>query len=315
MDGVDNGGAIAIKGFNYQKASIMLVMINNFEKNNFLIIPESREDFEIHLDQNTYFIQVKGTKKLSIDKLKSRPSGKPSIIEKNLFPGVNEDFRKIFLWDITETTKKEMVIRNGTLVPSLYDLSPKQKLKIIKALSLNSSQTSRIDNLSIYITPFSNDLNLALTYLKGVMVDKNLLVTNERARIVLGELSIEIDQKSEILVTNDSDIKRKKIDGEYLKRIFVNVQQKEMFYEVLNNLKLNTIMKKRVKSEKLRIPLLYQSIKEQIKKKADINLLMRGSDEEAVTYLRSLLADTAPEIQTTELSIALAIDCFCELGE
>lgn len=315
MDGVDNGGAIAIKGFNYQKASIMLVMIHNFEKNNFLIIPESREDFEIHLDQNTYFIQVKGTKKLSIDKLKSRPTGKPSIIEKNLFPGVNEDFRKIFLWDITETTKKEMIIRNGTLVPSLYDLSPKQKLEIIKALSLNSSQISRIDNLSIYITPFSNDLNLALTYLKGVMVDKNLLVTNERARIVLGELSIEIDQKSEILVTNDSDIKRKKIDGEYLKRVFVNVQQKEMFYEVLNNLKLNTIMKKRVKSEKLRIPLLYQSIKEQIKKKADINLLMRESDEEAVTYLRSLLADTAPEIQTTELSIALAIDCFCELGE
>ena len=315
MDGVDNGGAIAIKGFNYQKASIILVMIHNFEKNNFLLIPESREDFEIRLEQNTYFIQVKGTKKLSLDKLKSRPNGKDSIIEKNLSPGTNKDLRKIFLWDITDSTKKELISRKGTLVPSLYGLSTEQKVEIINTLSLNTNQKSRIDNLSLYITPFSNDLNLALTYLKGVMVDKNLLVTNERAKVVLGELSLEIDQKSEILVTNDSDIKRKKIDGKYLKRIFVNVQQKELFYEVLNNLTLNTIMKTKVRREKLRIPLLYQTIKEQVRKKADINLLMSGSDEEAVTYLRSLLADIAPEIQTTELSIALAIDCFCELGE
>lgn len=68
----DNGGAIAIKGFNYQKAAIVLVMINNYQKNNFKVIPESKEDFEVYIDNEVYFIQVKGTKGLSISKLKER---------------------------------------------------------------------------------------------------------------------------------------------------------------------------------------------------------------------------------------------------
>ncbi|WP_139995532.1 dsDNA nuclease domain-containing protein [Kurthia sp. Dielmo] len=315
MSAIDNGGAIAIKGFNYQKASIILVMIHNFKKDNFTVIPESREDFEIHLEQDTYFIQVKGTKNLSISKLKSRPSGKDSIIEKNLSSGTNGDIRKIFLWDVAETTKKELISQVGTLFPMKYSLSTKQKAEIINALGLDEDQKNRMNNQFIYITPFSNDLNLALTILKGEMVNENLLVTNDRAKVVLGELSLEIDQKSEIVVTTVSDIKRKEIDGEYLKQVFVNVKQKELFDEVLNNLSINTIMKTKVKKAKLRIPLLYQTIKEQLKQKTDISLLMSKTDEGAVNYLRDLMADIAPEMKTTELSIALAIDCFCELGE
>ncbi|WP_281203178.1 dsDNA nuclease domain-containing protein [Cytobacillus kochii] len=315
MSAIDNGGAIAIKGFNYQKASIILVMIHNFEKDNFIVIPESREDFEIHLEQDTYFIQVKGTKKLSIGKLKSRPSGKASIIEKNLSPGTDGDIRKIFLWDVATTTKNELISQDGTLVPIRHSLSTEQKTEIINDLGLDEDQKIRMNNQYIYITPFSNDLNLALTFLKGEMVNENLLVTNDRAKVVLGELSLEIDQKSEIEVTTASDIKRKGIDGEYLKQVFVNVQQKELFDEVLNNLSINTIMKNKVKKAKLRIPLLYQNIKEQMKQKADISLLMSETDEGAVNYLRDLLADIAPEMRTTDLSIALAIDYFCELGE
>ncbi len=315
MTEIDNGGAIAIKGFNYQKASIIHVMIHNFEKDNFTVIPESREDFEIHLEQDTYFIQVKGTKNLSVGKLKQRPGGKASIIEKNLSSGANGDIRKIFLWDVTETTKKDLISQVGTLIPMKHSLSTKQKAEIIKALGLDQDQKSRMNNQFIYITPFSNDLNLALTILKGEMVNENLLVTNERANVVLGELSLEIDKKSEIVVTTASDIKRKEIDGEYIKRVFITVKQKELFDEVLNNLSINTIMKTKVKKAKLLIPLLYQTIKEQLKQKTDISLLMSETDEGAVNYLRDLLEDIAPEIKVTELSIALAIDCFCELGE
>ncbi|EKF36819.1 Lamassu anti-phage system protein LmuA [Bacillus xiamenensis] len=312
---IDNGGAIAIKGFNYQKASIILVMIHNFEKDNFIVIPESREDFEIHLGQDTYFIQVKGTKKLSIGKLKSRPSGKASIIEKNLSPGNDGDIRKIFLWDIAELTKNELISQEGTLIPMKHSLSSKQKTEIINTLDLDEEQKNRMNNQYIYITPFPNDINLALTFLKGEMVNENLLVSNDRAKLVLGELSLEIDRKSEIVVSTESDVERKKIDGNYLKQVFINVKQKEMFDEILDNLSINTIMKKKVKKEKLRIPLLYQNIKEQTKKKADINLLMRENDEGAINYLRDLLVDIVPDMKPTELSIALAIDCFCELGE
>lgn len=312
---IDNGGAIAIKGFNYQKAAIMLVIIHNFENDNFTVIPESREDFEIHLKGETYLIQVKGTKNLSISKLKSKPDGKASIIEKNLSSGTDGDIRKIFLWDVTETTKKELISQEGSLVPVKYSLSKKQKEDIIKTLGLDEEQKSRMNNQFIYITPFSNDLSLALTILKGEMVNKNLVVTNDRAKVVLGELSLEIDQKSEIVVTTASDMKRKEIEGEYLKRVFLNVKQKELFEEVLNNLSINSIMKNKVKKAKLGIPLLYQNIKEQMKQKIDICLIMSETDEGAVKYLGDLVGEIAPEIKNTELSIALAIDCFCELGE
>lgn len=319
MVDVDNGGAIAIKGFNYQKASIILVMIHNYYRDNFKIIPESKEDFEIIFEDNNFFVQVKGTKKLSISNLIKRTknsSGKliPSIIEKNLVPGTDGDKRKIFLWDLTEATKKELVSQSGTLVSPVYCLSNEQQQDVVNSLALDEHQKKRLHNQKIYITPFSNDLEMALTMLKGVMVTKNLLVTNDRAKVVLGELSLEIDQKSEILVSTENDIKRKEINGEYLKKVFVNVQQKELFDEVLANLSFNTIMKNKVKKTKLRIPLLYQTLKEQLKQKVDFDVIMEKNDEDAVNYLRGMLRDIESEI-SAELSIALAIDCFCELGE
>lgn len=59
---INNGGAIAIKGFNYQKASIILIMINNYQREDFLIIPEAEDDFQVYVDGKTIFIQVKGEK-------------------------------------------------------------------------------------------------------------------------------------------------------------------------------------------------------------------------------------------------------------
>ncbi|PID05015.1 MULTISPECIES: dsDNA nuclease domain-containing protein [unclassified Sporosarcina] len=311
MSAIDNGGAIAIKGFNYQKASIIHVIIHHFEKKNFKVIPESKEDFEIHLDNEIYYVQVKGTKKLSIGKLKSKTSGKASIVEKNMLPGEDSDKRKIFLWDLANTTKSELIKRNGTLVSTVLGFSVEQKQDFISSLNLDENQKNRLNNQFIYITPFSNDLDSALTVLKGEMVTENLLVTNERARVVLGELSLEIDQKSEIIIQTDNDIERKVIQGDYLRRVFANVQQKEMFDEVLNNLSINTIMKRKIRNIKLHIPLLHQNLKEEIKQQVDINLIMNSTDEEAIGYLRGLIATEVD----TELSIALAIDCFCELGE
>lgn len=312
MSLVDNGGAIAIKGFNYQKAAIMFVMIHHFEKNNFKIVPESKDDFEVYLDNKVYYIQVKGTKKLSIAKLKSKPSGKESIIEKNLFPGTDNDNRKIFLWDLAETTKSELTEVRGTLFPEKYQFSDEQKNDLAESLKLNSSQFLRLENQFIYVTPFTNDLEKALIMLKGYMVEEELLVTNERASVVLSELALEIDQKSEILIKVEDDFVNKEIDGNYLKEIFISVKQKEMFDEVLNNLTLNTHMKLKVRAIKLRIPLLHNTLKEEIKDKIVTNEVMNcNTDEEAIHYIRNLISGNI----AAELSIALAIDCFCEIEE
>ncbi|CAM4149027.1 dsDNA nuclease domain-containing protein [Jeotgalicoccus halotolerans] len=312
MSIVDNGGAFAIKGFNYQKAAIIFVMIHHFEKNNFKIVPESKDDFEVYLDDQVYYIQVKGTKKLSIAKLKSKPKGKESIIEKNLFPGVDNDNRKIFLWDLAETTKSELTKVRGTLFPEKYQFSDKQKMDLAESLELNPSQLLRLEHQFIYVTPFTNDLEKALIMLKGYMVEEELLVTNERVSIVLSELALEIDQKSEILIDVEEDFVNKEIDGNYLKKIFTRVKQKEMFDEVLNNLILNTRTKEKIRAIKLRIPLLHTTLKEEIKEKIVTNEVMDcNTDEDAIRYIRSLIGENI----ATELSIALAIDYFCEIEE
>lgn len=45
----ENGGAIAIKGFNFQKAAISFIAIKNYDKPNFHILVEAKDDFEVVL--------------------------------------------------------------------------------------------------------------------------------------------------------------------------------------------------------------------------------------------------------------------------
>lgn len=86
---IENGGAVAIKGFNYQKASLILVMINNYSRDGFKVVPEADDDFQIHVDGQNIYIQVKGEKSITLAKLINE-----KIIEKNLVPGQDEDIRK-----------------------------------------------------------------------------------------------------------------------------------------------------------------------------------------------------------------------------
>ncbi|WP_413509247.1 dsDNA nuclease domain-containing protein [Carnobacterium maltaromaticum] len=314
----DNGGAIAIKGFNYQKAAIILVMINNYQKQNFKVIPESKEDFEVYVDNEIYFIQVKGTNKLSVSSLIERKKKKKtrakSIIEKNLEPGTDNNKRKIFVHSLADVTKKELISENGTIVTPIYKLSDKQKKTVIDELKLNSSQKLRLQNQKIYITPFSNDLTLAMKQLKGEMVEKDLLVTKKRANLVLGELVQEIDAKSEIEVFSDNDISRKIIDNIFLKEVFVSVQKKEMFDSVLEKLPYNHLRMMKIELEKTKILFNYQSLKEELKSIIDIEQLMDMDDEEVINFIVKEIKSIDTTIENEELIIAISIDCYCEIG-
>lgn len=313
----DNGGAIAIKGFNYQKAAIMLVMINNYQKKNFKVIPESKEDFEVHVDNEIYFIQVKGTKKLSVKSLVKREKKETtiakSIIEKNLEPGTDKNQRKIFVHSLADTTKKDLISEDGTIVTPIYKLSDKQKKTVIDSLELNASQKLRLKNQKFYITPFSNDLTIAMKHLKGEMVEKDLLVTKKRTNLVLGELVQEIDAKSEIEVFSDKDISRKIIDSNFLKEVFVSVQKKEMFDSILENLPYNHLRKMKIELEKTKILFSYQSLKEKVKNIIDIKQLMDMRDEEIVRVIVKEIQRIDTTIENEELMIAISIDCYCEI--
>ena len=106
----DNGGAVAQKGFNYQTAVISLVAIRNYRKDNFTIFVEADEDFEVTYDENYHaYIQVKGHKNLTLNKLLKSENGKPSILEKNLDNGTIDSYYKIVVYNFSERDLKKMI--------------------------------------------------------------------------------------------------------------------------------------------------------------------------------------------------------------
>lgn len=238
-----------------------------------------------------------------------------SIIEKNLVPGADNDKRKIFVHSLADTTKKELVSENGTIVTPVYKLSDEQKKTVIDKLKLTRSQKIRLQNQKIYITPFSNDLTLAMKHLKGEMVEKDLLLTKKRANLVLGELVQEIDAKSEIEVFSDDDISKKIIDSKFLKEVFISVKEKEMFDSVLEKLPYIHLKKMKIELEKTKILFSYQSLKEEIKSIIDIEQLMcMTNDEEVINFIVKEIKKIDTTIKNEELMIAISIDCYCEIG-
>ena len=101
----ENGGAFAIKGFNFQKAAISLIAIKNYHKPNFHIFVEAKDDFEVKYDGYEAYIQVK-SKKLSINQLLKSDKGY-SILEKNLSNGNRNSHFKIFVKSFAETDIKK----------------------------------------------------------------------------------------------------------------------------------------------------------------------------------------------------------------
>lgn len=309
----DTGGSIAIRGFNYQKISIIYTIIENFSKENFKIFPEAGDDFEVHLGKEKIFVQVKGSKGLTLGSLTKRKNNKNSILEKNLLPGDCTDKRKIFLWSINDTTKKDMLRKNGEIVQELFYFSRKQKKEIIKKLILNVDLTTRLNNQFIFITPFNNNINDATIFLKGVMLSANLISSDKMAMLIIEMLSFDIDSKSSIEYETEEDLKRKEINGTYLKKIFKNGQQKELHDTVLHNLKLNSIRKRNIKLELMKKELLFSSTYlEALEKLKPFDVNSFDDDTQAIEYIVKLLKVQKINFENDNQIYAVAINLFCE---
>lgn len=307
---INNGGAISIKGFNYQKASIILIMINNYQREDFLIIPEAEDDFQVYVDGKTIFIQVKGEKNITLQKLISK-----EIIKKNLIPGHDEDIRKIFVWDIGEnfqSSLKEIV--SGNIISPLLNYSDQDLKRISDNLNLNENQQIRLKNQYIYKTPFNNNLTEAIKRLFGELVSQNLQINNESGRALLSELSLMIDQKSEIIVL-DNNYSQKTIDNAYLKKIFARVEQHQEFDRILDKLSYNEFKKRKIKQEKTKILVSYQNIKKKTKNYCNNLDLEQSTEQELINQIVQIIKNHDSSITNDNLIIAIAIECLCELWE
>lgn len=306
----DNGGAIAQKGFNYQNAVISLVAIRNYKKPNFEIYVEASEDFEVQYDGNYHaYIQVKGTKSMSLKKLLSKSklkSGgeKPSIIEKNLNSGGSEDKYKIVVYHFTENDLKRMQEQHNEeeLFEKSYLFSDGQKKQI---------NHPNADNLSLICTDFKNDKISARRYLVGEMASQNISVDN-KFDILLDHLDRIISEKAEFILKKEDDRKFKRISAKELNPILQKTIALEKFEIVLSKFGFNEFKKANINLEKNKIILEYVYLRNKVVEKLKVLDLDNLSEVEVISKVMKLA-----EIQRLEenTGYAVCISAYCDVIE
>ncbi|OCG35606.1 MULTISPECIES: hypothetical protein [unclassified Gilliamella] len=227
---IDSGGAYSIRGFNYQKAVIAQIAINNFNVDNFYIIVENQEDIVVFFSEKNFHLQVKG-QTLSIKSLIKVPKNKNSILYKLLNKEEKVDYYKVVTLDtFSKKDIKDLSESSCNIFDDfVYDYSEKQKEEFLKCLqqeNLFSGDEKKIQNeldkTKIVFSNFKNDLSQAELILLGYMTKKGITMDDYAGINALNELFTQIDLKSEqkASIHNKNVIESKKITSKELKNIF-----------------------------------------------------------------------------------------------
>jgi len=318
MSGFENGGAFAIKGFNFQKAAITLIAIKNFHKPNFHILVEAKDDFEVKYDNYEAFIQVKSNK-LSLKKLLNASEGK-SILEKNLNNGNSNSHFKIFVKSFAASDIKKMTeLDDGNICSPIYSYSDMQKKSILEELK-NSEKIDEFEDklLSsyIFIPPFKDKLVEAIPVLLGEMVLNKIEVSQNRGQVAVNELFTLIDQKSEYIVKSEDDYQKKSILKEDIKEIFKLSSTLDEFDKLLDSTPYSFFTKKKIKLEQLKIPLLYATVKNNTKAEL-IGFNMFNGNEEEIIERAVIKCNAQKKFQTLNpvTKKAIVIEVLAEMSE
>lgn len=219
---IDNGGANAQKGFNYQDALAMLIIITNFSKNDFCIYLECRDDLEVDLTEQKIFIQVKSTKQSVATLLRQNKKRdgtyNKSTLYKNLNKSCNDKLNKYKIVTTSYPEGKSTI--KGEIFKELYQYTDEQKKLIVETLLQQGLKKEELEqklkNSYVYVSPFDDNLDVALTYLLGVMAEEGISVDNDRGRLLLCELLTDIHKKAEKRIITPSDIEKKKLKKDEL---------------------------------------------------------------------------------------------------
>ena len=192
---IDNGGAVAINGFNYQAAVIMLIALLNYKKKDFSLFVETKDDVEISLDGTHTFAQIKSLKNLSIAALiRKNKKNQKSILSKNLSLTAPNSRYKIITPYFADNDMSKIVLSNDNIIfdEGTYCYTEPVKKEIAKKIKEYAPDIddihTRLDCSFINITSFKDDLKAAYYYLLGRMVDKDLCTQNKRGELALKEL-------------------------------------------------------------------------------------------------------------------------------
>jgi len=318
MCNFENGGAYAIKGFNFQKAAICFIAIKNYDKPDFHILVEAKDDFEVRFNGYEAYIQVK-SKKLSLNQLLNSKDGK-SILEKNLSNGNNSSHFKIIVKAFAETDIKKMLESSeGRICSPLYAYSDEQISNILDKLKDRKNIAEFEEKLLssyVYIPPFKDKLSEAIRALLGEMTLNDMDVSNKRGQVAINELFTLIDQKSEYIVEDEKDYNKKKILKKDLQEIFKLSSTIDAFDELLESTSYSFFVKKQIKKEQLKIMHVYGNEKRIATQELTDFDVFNGTEEEVINRALSKCNCNRIFNNLDQLAKkAIVIEALSEMGE
>lgn len=260
MNTIDNGGANAIKGFNYQKSVIALIAILNYQKEgDFQIYVESEDDIVVTSKGKRTYIQAK-SKKMSLAQMLNRVKGKDSILEKSLANGDDSCSFKVVTPDFIKKDKhlsncEPAILTQGATV---YTYTKDAVTEIETAIK-NTSK-AKIQNSRVALTVFKANHKEALNYIIGVMSSEGMSVDNSYGKASLQQLGAQIDERSEIEVKDEADYDLKKFTRDNLATIFTYSLKLELFNKIIDKLGYNIARQAEMQRRRVVIGAIYRSL-------------------------------------------------------
>lgn len=249
----NNGGAIAIKGFDFQAMTVVFFAVKNINDDNFNVYIESEEDFTLHKAEDKAYVQVKSMP-LSVKKLtKISKKAQKSILEKNLEAG-NEGEYLIYLKEMAKQDLNQMErVDDSFIKDDAYVFSDSQRLEIInqfKKDKVDKSIVERVQKSRVFVSKFLDNLNDARIYMIGLMNDNQIDITDNRANLALNELFILIHEKAEYIVKKGHerrDYEKKKLTSKDLGHIFTKTKSRDYFKDFLEDTNYSFLQKEKIK--------------------------------------------------------------------
>ncbi len=320
----DNGGAIALKGYNYQNAVASLIAILNYERDNFILFVETKDDIEVDIEDKHFFIQVKG-QHLSLSNLltpKKNDNGiKNCIFSKNIKKNHPNASYHIVLLGLKKDQNSVIEATEPTIFSEEYLYSSEQKIKIIQKLKdigfSEEELNHKLPQCRIYFTPFQNKQDDATKFLMGCMCDKNIKV-DARGKIILNELFSLINQKAEKIIKTPEDIEKKKIDKQSLIKLFETNETYTIKEEILKELLREKVItypeKYNISKAFIKITTFYKYEKKVLEEQIG-NIDISGELKDVFNCLFCNAKNILPNINK-DIIFALLIDLYIQkLGE
>ena len=238
---LDIGGSVAIKGFNYQNAVAIFIMINNYNNTTFEIFLEHEEDINVLVDNFNILVQAKSNTQ-TLHKISKKNNKSVAILDK-LWAKDSQGLKNRYkIACVNFSAINNVSATKGCVIPD-YLYSLENIVKSSKDFNPDKiANKEKLPHTYIFITPFKDDYHIQLDYLIAAMVRNNIKVDNGLAMSIINELFNLCQSTAEIRtdkVNNEFAINKKRIDANKLKTIFDKSKNHNLLIEECKKIRVS----------------------------------------------------------------------------